>query len=170
MHIAGHNQGTRTGAKGQQPPGAADPDSAHNTQRTTAREQVPGNTLRRHTRQRSQPLPTTEQSPSGWTCACSEGTQPLLAAKKPPSGFTCVDPEGTQPLPASKSRRRGQAATPSRRNTADPARTPMNRSHVARDTAHTTHSTTHRASTLVNRSHMAEDTAHATQHTERMHR
>ena len=43
-HAAGHNQGTRTGAKQQQPPGAANPESAHNTQRTTAQEQMPSNT------------------------------------------------------------------------------------------------------------------------------
>ena len=43
---AGHNQSTRTGAKQQQPPGPASPESAHNTQQTTAREQVPTNTSR----------------------------------------------------------------------------------------------------------------------------
>ena len=48
-HAAGHNQGTRTGAKQQRPPGAAKPDSAHNTQRTTAREGVPGATSNPHT-------------------------------------------------------------------------------------------------------------------------
>ena len=41
-HAAGHNQDTRTGAKQQRPPGAAKPCSAHNTQRTTAQEQVAG--------------------------------------------------------------------------------------------------------------------------------
>ena len=41
-HAAGHNQGTRTGAKQQRPPGAANPGSAHNPQRTKAHEQVPG--------------------------------------------------------------------------------------------------------------------------------
>ena len=43
-HAAGHNQVTGTVAKQQRPPGAANSDSAHNTQRTTAHEQVPGNT------------------------------------------------------------------------------------------------------------------------------
>ena len=43
-HAAGHNQGTRTGVKQQRPPGAANPESAHNTQRTRARGQVPSNT------------------------------------------------------------------------------------------------------------------------------
>ena len=47
-HAAGHNQGTRTGAKQQRPPGAANPASAHNTQRTWAQEQVPGNTQPTH--------------------------------------------------------------------------------------------------------------------------
>ena len=44
MHAAGHTQGTSTGAKQQQPPGAANPGSAHNTNQTTAREKVPSNT------------------------------------------------------------------------------------------------------------------------------
>ena len=43
-HASGHNQGTRTGAKQQRPPGAANPGSAHNTQGTMAQEQVSGNT------------------------------------------------------------------------------------------------------------------------------
>ena len=47
-HAAGQNQGTRTGAKQQPPPGAANPGSEHNTQRTTASEQVPGNTKPSH--------------------------------------------------------------------------------------------------------------------------
>ena len=42
-HAAGQNQGTRTGAKQQRPPRSANPGSAHNPQRTTAQEQVPGN-------------------------------------------------------------------------------------------------------------------------------
>ena len=46
-HAAGHNQGTQTGARQQRPPGAANPESAHNTQRTRARQQVPSNTSRR---------------------------------------------------------------------------------------------------------------------------
>ena len=47
-HAAGHNQGTRTGAKQQRPPGAANPGGAHNTQRTTAQGQVPRNTKPTH--------------------------------------------------------------------------------------------------------------------------
>ena len=39
---AGHTQGTREGAKQQRPPGVANPGSAHNMQRTTAQEQMPG--------------------------------------------------------------------------------------------------------------------------------
>ena len=42
-HAAGHNQGTRAGAKQQRLPGAANPGTAHNTQPTIAREQGPGN-------------------------------------------------------------------------------------------------------------------------------
>ena len=45
---AGHNQGTGTGAEQQQPPAGANPESAHNTQRTTAQEKVPGNTQPTH--------------------------------------------------------------------------------------------------------------------------
>ena len=40
-HAAGHNHGTKTGAKPQRPPGAANQKSAHNTIRTTAQEKVP---------------------------------------------------------------------------------------------------------------------------------
>ena len=83
-HAAGHNQGTHTGAKQRRPPGAAKPESAHNTQRATARGQVPSKTRRRpdgrvRARQRTQPLPATEQPPSGWTRVRPEGTKPLLA-------------------------------------------------------------------------------------------
>ena len=83
-HAAGHSQGTQTGAKQQRLPGAANPESAHNRQRTTAREQVPSNTScppdgRVRARQQTQPLPATETPPSGWTSARPEGTQPLPA-------------------------------------------------------------------------------------------
>ena len=83
-HAAGHNQGTRTGAKQRRPPSAVKPESAHNTQRTTARGQVRINTSRRPDRrvraqQRTQPLPATEQPPSEWTRVRPEGTQPLTA-------------------------------------------------------------------------------------------
>ena len=47
-HAARHNQATRTVGRQQRPSGAANPDSAHNTQQTTAEEQVPGNTHPRH--------------------------------------------------------------------------------------------------------------------------
>ena len=96
-HAAGHNQGTQTGAKQQRPPGAANPESAHNTQRTTAREQVPSNTRRRpdrrvRARQRTQPLPATEQPLSGWTSARPVGTQLPASTKQPQSGWTSVRP------------------------------------------------------------------------------
>ena len=99
-HAAGHNQGTRTGPKQQRPPGAANAESAHNTQRPTAREQVPSNTSRRpkgrvRARQRTSPLPGTEKPPSGWTSARPEGTQPLPARKQPPSGWTSARSKGT---------------------------------------------------------------------------
>ena len=88
-HAAGHNQGTRTGAKQRRPPGVADPESAHKTQRTTAPGQVPSNTGRR---------------PDGRVRAPQQ-TQPLPATELPPSGWTRVHPEGTEPLPATNSRR-----------------------------------------------------------------
>ena len=47
-HAAGHSQGTRTGAKQRRPPAVTNPESAHNTQRTTAHEQVPGNSQPKH--------------------------------------------------------------------------------------------------------------------------
>ena len=47
-HAAGHNQGARTGAKQRRPPGATKQESTHNTQRTTAHEQVPGNSQPTH--------------------------------------------------------------------------------------------------------------------------
>ena len=47
-HAAGHNHGTRTGSKQRRPPGATNPESAHNMQRTTAHEQVPGNSQPTH--------------------------------------------------------------------------------------------------------------------------
>ena len=40
-HAAGHNYGTRIGAKPQRPAGAANPGSTHNTRRTAARDKVP---------------------------------------------------------------------------------------------------------------------------------
>ena len=40
-HVINHNHGTRTGAKPQRPPGAANPGSARNKRRTAARDKVP---------------------------------------------------------------------------------------------------------------------------------
>ena len=47
-HAAGHNRGTRTGAKRQWPPGAANSGRTHNSQRTPAQEHVSGNTQPTH--------------------------------------------------------------------------------------------------------------------------
>ena len=47
-HAAGHNQRTRTGAKQRRPPGGAKQGSVHTTRRTTAQEQLPGNTKPTH--------------------------------------------------------------------------------------------------------------------------
>ena len=83
--------------------------------------------------------------------ACAPGGYPAPAGyEQPPSGWTRVRPEGTQPLPAMYSRRPdGRVSAPQRR------------------TAHATQSTAHRARTPVNRSQVAQDTA---QHTGRAHR
>ena len=157
-HTADHNQGTRTGAKQQWPPGAANLESAHNTQRTTAREQVPSNTSRRpdgrvRTPQRAQSLPATEQTPSRWRSARPEGTGPLPPTKSRGPDGQVRTRQQTQPLPATNSRRQdGRVCAPQRRP------------------AQATHSTTHGASTPVNRGQEAQDTAHRTQHTERLHR
>ena len=95
-------------------------------QQTGARGQVPSNTSRRQdgrvrARQRTQPLPATEQPPSGWTR---------------------VRPEGNQPLPATNSHRPdGRVSAPQRgpthatHSTTHRASTPVNRSQVAQDTA-----------------------------------
>ena len=81
-HAAGHKQGTRTGAKQQRPPGAANSESAHNTQRTAAREQVPSNTSRfpngrvrarrvpSSCRLRTAAVQTDECAPSSVTSSC----------------------------------------------------------------------------------------------------
>ena len=47
-HAAGQYHGTQTGARQRRPPSATNPESAHNTQRTTAHEQVPGNSQPTH--------------------------------------------------------------------------------------------------------------------------
>ena len=190
-HHGGHRARQRgtppatTKAHGQVPgnPQPANPERAHNTQRTTAREEVPSNTSRQpdgcvHAWQRTVPLTDREQPPSGWTSACPEGTQPLPALKQPPSGWTTARPEGTQPLPArNSSRPDGRVSAPQRRmHTQHRAR---NRQHNTPSehtgdrepsgTGHRTRNTTHRADTPVNRSQVAQDPAHATQHTERAH-
>ena len=151
-HAAGHNQGTLTGAKQQRPPGAANSESAHNIQRTMARGQVPSNTSRRRdglvrARQRTQPLPATEQPPSGWTRARPEDTLPLLATNR-----HC--PDGRVSTPQRHRRRNTQHNTPSEHTGEQEPSGPG-------------HCTAHRASTPVNKSQGARDTAHATQHTER---
>ena len=153
-HAAGHNQGTRTGAKQRRLPGAANPESAHNTQRTTSQGQVPSNTS---CRPDGRVRPAVNPAPAGYGTAavrmdvCAPGGYPAPAGyEQPPSGRTSARPEGTQPPPATNSHRPdGQVSTPQRRP------------------AHATNSTTHRARTPVNRSQVAQDIA---QHTGRAHR
>ena len=140
-HAAGHNQGTRTGAKQQRPPGAANPESAHNTHRTTAQEQVPSNTSRR---------------PDGGVCA-RRVPSPYRLRTAAVRMDECA-PEG-YPAPA------GNEQPPSGWMSERPAATPR-----TRNTARATQSTAHRASTPVNKSKAAKDTTHAKQHTEWVHR
>ena len=150
-HAASQNQGTRTDAKQRCPPGAANPESAQNTQPTTARGQVPSNTSRRPDRRAANPAPAGHETAAVRVDACAPEGHPVPAGyERPPSRRTSARPEGTQPLPATNSHRPdGRVSAPQRRP------------------AHATHSTTQRASTPVNRSEVAEDTA---QHTGRAHR
>ena len=154
-HAAGPNQGTRTGAKQRRPPGAANPESAHNTQRTTTRGQVASHTScrpdRRERARQPNPAPAGYGTAAVRMDACVPRGYPTPAGyKQPPSRWTSARPEGTQPLPATKSHRPdGLVSTPQRRS------------------ADATHSTTHRASTPVNRGQVAQDTA---QHTGQDHR
>ena len=182
-HAAGHNEGTRTGARQQRPPAAANPESAHNRQRTTAQEQVPSNTSRRPDRRvRARRVPT----PTGYGTAavrmdeCASGGYPARAGyEQPPSGRTSARPEGTQPLPATNSRRPdGRVSAPQRRPAQQhPTRNPKHSTqseHTGEQEpsspGHRTHNTTHRAGTRVNRSQGAQDTARATQPTGQAHR
>ena len=108
-HAAGHNQGTRTGAKPQRLPGAANPESAPNRHRTTAQEQVPSNTSRRPARRVHAwrvPSPYPLRTAAVRMNECPPGGCPAPTGyEQPPSGWTSARPEGTQPLPATNSRR-----------------------------------------------------------------
>ena len=140
-HAAGHNQGTRRGAKPQRPPGAANPEVAHNTHRTTAQEQVPSNTSRRpdgRVRAWRVPSPYRLRTAAVRMDECAPGGSPAPTGyEQPRSGWTIERP----------------AATPRPHNT-----------------TRATRSTAHRASTPVYKSQAAQDTVHATQTTERAHR
>ena len=140
-HAAGHNRGTRTGAKPQRPPGATNPESAHNTHRTTAQEQVHSNTsccLDGRVRARRVPSPYRLRTAAVRMDECAPGGyQAPTGYEQPPSGWTSERP----------------AATPRPRNT-----------------TRTTRSTAHRASTPVYKSQAAQDTVHATQPSKRAHR
>ena len=140
-HAVGHNQGTRTGAKPQRPPGAANPKSAHNTHPTTAHEQVPSNTSRRpdgRVRARRVPSPYRLRTAAVRMDECVPGGYPAPTGyEQLPSGWTSERP----------------AVTPRPGNT-----------------TRATQSTAHRASTPVYKSQAAQDTVHATQPTERAHR
>ena len=161
-HATAHNQGTRTGAKQQRPPGAANPESAHNTQRTTAQEQVPSNTSRRsdgRVRARRVPSPYWLRTAAVRMDECAPGGYPAPAGyEQPPSGWTSERP----------------AATPRQQHpTRNPKHSTQSEHTGAQEPSgpgHRTHSTTHRAGTRVNRSQVAQDTAHTTQHTEPAHR
>ena len=120
-HAAGHNQGTRTGAKQQRRSGAANPESAHNTHRTTAQEQVPSNTRCRldgRVRARRVPSPYRLRTAAVRMDECAPGGYSAPAGyEQPPSGWTSARLEGTQPLPATNSRRPdGRVSAPQRRS------------------------------------------------------
>ena len=161
-HAAGHNQSTRTGAKQQRPPGAANPESAHNTQRTTAREQVPDNTSRRpdgRVRAPRVPSPCRLRTAAIGMDECAPGSvaHPCLLRTAVVRMDECAP--GGYPAPACYKQ------PPPGWTTQRPAATPR-----TRNTARAIQSTAHRASTPVNKSQGAQDTIHATQHTQRAHR
>ena len=113
-------QGTRTGAKPQWQPGAANPESAHNTHRTTAQEQVPSNTSRRpdgRVRARRVPSPYRLITAAVRMDECAPGVYPAPTGyEQAQSGWTSACPEGTQPLPATNSRPPdGRVSAPQRR-------------------------------------------------------
>ena len=117
---AGQNQGTRTGAKQQRPPGAANPESAHNTQRTTTQEQVPSNTSCRPdegVRARRVPSLSRLRTAAVRMDECAPGGYPAPTGyEQPPSRWTSARPKGTQPLPATNSRcPDGRVSAPQRR-------------------------------------------------------
>ena len=102
--------------------------------------------------------PAVYPAPAGYKTAavrmdeCAPGGYPAPAGyERSPSGLTSARPEGTQPLPATNRRCPDGLSV-------RPAATPR-----IRNTAHTTHSTTHRAGTPVNRNQVAQDTAHTQQ-------
>ena len=159
-HATGHNQGTRTGAKQQQPLGAANPESAHNTQRTTAQEQVPSNTSRRpdgRVRARRVPSPYWLRTAAVRMDECALGGYSAPAGyEQSPSGWTSARPEGTQPLTAMNSRRPdGRVSAQQRR--------------PAHATPHAQPEAQHTERAPVNKSQAAQDTVHTTQRTERAH-
>ena len=177
--------------------GAANPDRAHNTQRTTARQQVPGNTRwtdgqlaaspaptgygtaavadgQMRARQRGQPLPAMKQPSSGCTSACPAGTQPLRLGIAAVQMDNCV-PRSDAP--------HTQHNTPSAHTLEQEPRGPGHRTHNTQHNTpsehsgeqepsgpgHRAHNTTGRSNRTENRSQGAQGTAHATQHTERAH-
>ena len=163
-HVAGHNQGRWTGAKQQRQRGAANPGSAYSTQRTTAREQVPGN---RAAVQMDVCAPSSEPSPCrpqnsrhpDGRVRARQRTQPQRATNQPPFGCTCAPPGGTQTLPAAHSRHPDERVRARQQRPKHPC-----------GPRHRTGDTTHRACTAVNRSQVAQDTAHAAQRTGPEHR
>ena len=118
-HAACQNKSTRTGTRQQRPPGAANPESAHNTQRTTAQEQVPSNTSRRpdgRVRAWRVPSPYRLRTAANRMDECAPGGYPVPAGyEQPPTGWTSARPGGTQPLPATNSRQLdGRVSAPQR--------------------------------------------------------
>ena len=108
-HSASHNQDTQTGAQQQRPPDAANPGSAHNTQRTTAQRRVPSNTsCRLDGRVRAQrvPSPYLLRTAAVRMDECAPGGYPAPTGyEQQPSRWTSARPECTQPLPATNNRR-----------------------------------------------------------------
>ena len=145
-HTAGDNQGTRTGAKQQRLPGAANPESGHNTQGTTAQEQVPSNTSRR-----ADGRVLAQRVPSPYRLRTAAVRMDECARRVPsPCRLQTAAIRMDECAPGGYQAPAGYGQPPSGWTSERPAATPRTRT-----TARTTQSTAHRASTPVNKSQAA---------------
>ena len=109
-HAAGHNHGTRTGARQQRPPGTANPGSARNTRQTAAREKVPRTPEppRPHTAPTARGKRASAERPKGWAVEggrAPDPGRPTPRHEAPPTGALVPPPQRAKP--ARKSARCG---------------------------------------------------------------